>query len=904
MSPEGIPRATSAFLGREEELETLRALAQPGRIVTLVGPGGIGKTRLALAFLEKQSSEGRAAPAWFCDLAAARDEDGLTLGVARALGLRIETHAVPPAEQVARRLAIERAGALLLLDNLEQLPPALDATIGDWCSRAASVRFVATSRRPLGLERESVMAVEALPLPPAGETSPAVLERSVAVRLFFDRAKGRAHGDLSMERDGTLVAALVRRLEGIALAIELAAGRLDVLSLGAIEHKLDERFRLLRDPVAMGSHRHATLWATVAWSWDLLPQAHRTLLARASVFEGAFDREAAESVLVPTSAESPGVVDVLESLASQSLARKPSPSRPGEEGASRFALYETVREFAAEHLTGAERDHALTRHARFFAARTSRAAADYEARGRASDLRDLERDNDDAMAALRRTLDAAPPEPEAAERAAALVVALGPVLLYQWRSQLHLDLVGRAHASLAAACAADHGEGERLAIALGYARALVFGRLGRLDDAQRETERWLPVARARGARMLEGMLELVANNVDLIQGRVEAAGASAARAVACFAGPGAERLLGRAVLRKADADIEAGRFEEGFAETERALVHFAVNGSPEEPAARCYLGQLAFERGDLDTARDVLEEARAGLAAVGDSRNAALAYSYLGKIAQVEGRWDEAARIYEQVHATFDEMGHRRLAVHVSGDLGVLALQRGDLEEAEARLREAARVLAELGNPRFEAVCACALAGVHALRGDLPAAERALAEVEGRLRAGETALFVPIVDVYRGVVEALRGDTASARRRLDELAAIPREETRVALPLLRRTLEQAELRARAWVFEPDGAAFRAPRGGRVELDAHSPQARVLAALASHRVARPGELLAKESLVRAAWPDEQRLSTDSGANRLRVAVAKLRRAGLQALIVSGAGGYMLDPATPVQVVGMG
>jgi predicted ATPase len=906
MRREDLPFTTGEFVGREDELRALGTLAVPGRVVTLVGPGGIGKTRLALAFLERHIEAGLASRAWFCDLAAARDEIGVCAGVARALGLRVEAHA-SLAEQVGRALAAAGPGGLLLLDNLEQVASPLDATLGRWCAQAPAVRFLATSRRPVEIEGEALLEVGPLPLPPPGEESAAVLERSAAVRLFFDRASRRSRRELSMERDGATVASLVRRLDGIALAIELAAGRLDVLPLDAIERRLGERFQLLRDPTTMGSHRHSTLWATVAWSWDLLSDAHRSLLAQATVFEGAFDEAAAEGVLELPSADDAGDVrDAIHALARQSLVRRLSPSEGGAEHGAGFALYETVREFAVEHLTEVERRGVQLRHARFFVRRGTAAAVAYEARGGLADLRELERAHDDMMAALRRALIADPPAPEAARWAAALVLAVGHVMVWRWQSQLHLELVDAARSALSRAGAADDPEGALLSIGLAYGRGFVLGRLGHLDEALREIQEWLAVARHRGARVLEGTLAKAESYIHATAGNIKASRESADRAIELLASGGAERHLGAALLLRSMADVESDRFVEARSGFSRARAVFAAIGNRlEEAAVLGYLGVMAFKGGDLDESHALLEEAHAAFVMLGHRRSETQVSALLAKIAHVRGRWDEAARIYEEVGAAFEQRGERIEAAEVGVNAGVVALHARRLDDAESQLRRAMGVL-DRGSVPYE-MGAAALAGVRALRGDLAGAELTLAEIEGRVgpvgaSAAAGARFAPIVDVYRGVIEVLRGDVAAARRRQARLAVVRLAEVRVALPLLQSVIEEAERRARTWTFEARGAAFRAPGGERVELAAHDPLARIVAALASHRLERPGDVLAKETLVRAGWPEEARLQMGPGANRLRVAVSKLRAAGLGPLIVSAPGGYMLDPAVPVQVDG--
>ena len=870
----------NAFVGRDRELGALDALVTRGHVVTVVGPGGIGKTRLALEFMRER------ARAWFCDLAAARDEADVSMAVARAIGMRIESSR-SVIDQVGRRLAREPGEPLVVLDNVEQIAPCIGAILGPWRALAPRMRFLATSRCAIGFEEEATVRLEPLDV-------------TYAVQLFLARAPGRFHGGLSVERDAPVVASLVRRLEGSPLAIELAAARLDVLPLSALEQRLDERFRLLRDPLAPQGSRQGTLWATIDWSWGLLPDWQRSALAQATIFEGAFDVEAAEGVLaVSGGRDSPQPLDALHALVRHSLVR----SVPLDEGETRFRLYESVREFAALHLDDVERTRVQSRHARLFATRGSAAAASYEARGVPQALQRLERDFDDMTAALRRALGTTPQSPETSRQAAALVVASGPVLLSRWQSETHLALIDAARDALAETDAGITSAAGLLRAELANARAWVLARLGRYDESLGEVKDALVVARACGATAIEGILLVLASRIHEVRCEVEACLASAERAVALLSGTGADRRHGRALLQRLGALLVAGRYDESIPAAESALAIFRqLHDRSDEGHVLLHMSEGAFEHGDLDSARTAAERALSAFEALGERHSEAVARGMMGFLAHVAERWDDAERVYEQARAAFEETGDRRSAAFARGLLGIVALQRGRLEQAEAQLLEASAQLSEL-DLRYEAAIAAAQAGLRALQGDLAGAERALERIEGALRESETPRLSTVVGVYRGVIEALRGDLPEARARAAELAAVPVEEVRLALPLLHRVVSEAELRARSWFFEAEGAAFRAPGSPRVVLRARPYLARLVATLVQLRLERPGEIVTIESLVRAVWPDEPRLPLGPGANRLKVALNKLRGMGLRPIIVSLRGGYMLAPTIPVQLEGV-
>lgn len=399
------PRLTS-FVGREPELRALRDDLARSRLVTLTGPGGTGKTRLAE---ESAAREGHAADApcdvWLAELAPVEDPDAVPGAVLSALGLR-ETallrdgsHDGPPrAEPVD--LLVDRLGSrarpvLLILDNCEHVIGAAAALAEALLTRCPRLRVLATSREPLGVPGESVRPVDPLPADPAHRL---FTERARAVRPGFDPEHEPAH-------DPDAVAEICRRLDGLPLAIELAAARLRLLGPRQIADRLDDRFRLLTGGSRTVLPRQQTLRAVVDWSWDLLDEDERTALCQVSVFAGGWDLTAAEAVIRRPAGPGPhswgDTADLIGALVDKSLVV----AAPAADGTMRYRLLETIHEYAVERCaqTPDLRIAAGRAHTAYFTALVEEA----EPRLRSADqlpwIQRLETDLDNIRAALHRT---------------------------------------------------------------------------------------------------------------------------------------------------------------------------------------------------------------------------------------------------------------------------------------------------------------------------------------------------------------------------------------------------------------------------------------------------------------------------------------------------------------------
>ena len=353
----GIPAQLTSFVGREKEIDTIRRLLSSTRLLSLTGSGGSGKTRLAVEIVSRESAVGRHAGIWV-DLAPVRDATLVAEAVLDATGVRDDSETQHgPADRLARFIAARPF--LLVLDNCEHLVDACAALADGLLRVCPELRVIATTREALGVTAETAWLVPPLSLPDADGRR---AEQSEAVQLFIDRARSVVPGfELDAEHRAA-VSQICRRLDGLPLALELAAARLRVLTPEQIASRLDDRFKLLKTGNRSALARHQTLRAAIDWSYDLLDADAKILLARLSVFGGGFTLEAAEAVCAGGEIPPDDVLDLVSELVEKSLVEM---RESGD--TARYRLLETVRQYANERLVErGEADESKKRHAEFF----------------------------------------------------------------------------------------------------------------------------------------------------------------------------------------------------------------------------------------------------------------------------------------------------------------------------------------------------------------------------------------------------------------------------------------------------------------------------------------------------------------------------------------------------------
>jgi predicted ATPase len=463
-APGNLPAQTTSFLGREKDLAEVAALLGSVRLVTLTGVGGVGKTRLALQVAAEVSAD-YPDGAWIVELAAVGDPDATGHAVAGVLGVAQQSGKTIGQSIVA---ALGRRRLLLLLDNCEHLIDAAATLAGDIIGHCPDVAVLATSREALMVDGERIWPVPSLGFRD-GVKSPAVV-------LFVERARA-VMPQFELAADADAVGEICRRLDGIPLAIELAAARIRAMSPAQIRDRLDERFRLLTGGSRRALERHQTLRHAVQWSFDLLTPAERILLARCSVFAGGFSLEAAEHVCGGGEVEAGDVLDLLDSLVRKSLV-----TAERSDATMRYGLLETIRQFAEEQLTEiGESNTARLRHAQCFMQESETNFQIWRTPEQHLAHRWLDREIDNLRTAFRWAV-----EHEEIDIAARIASNIGDMARFRLRE----EAAGWAAEIVDAARRIRH---PRLAVLLTWAASSAWG-FARLEEAKRYGEEAISLA--------------------------------------------------------------------------------------------------------------------------------------------------------------------------------------------------------------------------------------------------------------------------------------------------------------------------------------------------------------------------------------------------------------------------
>jgi len=420
--PHNLPAELTSFVGRRGELAEIKRLLSGSRLITLTGTGGVGKTRLAL---RTGADVLRAFPdgVWLIELAALQEEALLAQAVANALGLQDQAGGWVVLS-LSKYLAGKRM--LLLLDNCEHLLNA-SAVLGETLLHSCpELRILATSRQALGVAGESTLRVPSLSVPEGPVPSADALVQYEAVRMLVDRATAAEFGFALTEHNHVAIAQLCQRLDGIPLAIELAAVRLKALTPDQILERLDDRFRLLTTGSRTSLQRQQTLKATIDWSFELLSVKERALWRKLSVFAGSFELEAAKFICAGEGVSSETVSDLVWQLLDKSILVRER------DGSPRYRLIETLRQYGLEKLVDANEEGALRRrHSDWFGQLATSAEAGLWGPGQVDWIDRLQADH----ANLRAALDSCLAEPGEADRG----VAMAAALWLFWHARGHLS---------------------------------------------------------------------------------------------------------------------------------------------------------------------------------------------------------------------------------------------------------------------------------------------------------------------------------------------------------------------------------------------------------------------------------------------------------------------------------
>ena len=674
--PNNLPQQVTTFIGREQALVDLKGLLTKARLLTLTGSGGCGKTRLGLqvaADLLERFPDG----AWLVELAPLSDSDLVPPTVASVLGLKEE-----PGKPIIQTLTeyLKDKRLLLLLDNCEHLLEGCAKFSDALLRQCAGVQILASSREGLGINGEQAYRVPSLDLPdPKKAHTTASVAQFEAVQLFIDRAVlARPDFQLTAE-NASLLASVCFRLDGIPLAIELAAARVRSLSVEEINRRLDHRFRLLTGGSRAALPRQQTLRSLIDWSYDLLQNSEKLLLRRLSVFAGGWTLDAADRICAGDDVEDGKVLDLLTSLIDKSLVAVDE-----SEAGFRYRLLETVRQYARERLVESGGTETIRAHHRdYFLALAEEADKRLLGAEQADWLRHLEKEHDNLRAALEWSDTEAQTQED---------LRLCAAMHRFWITRGYLA-EGRQW------CLRIFAKGEPAQPTVEYARVLnVAGSLAfhQTDYPAARTllEQSLALSRARDHR--KG-IALALNNLGAVA--IEQGDHSTARALY-------EESL--ALLRElGDRHVAAG-----------------VLGN---------LAMVAHECGDLDAARTLSQESLVLSRELGDRGRVADALNTLGGVACDQGDLITAWSLGKEGLAIGQELGDRDCIAMSSHNLGTVAFMRGQFSEARSLYREAVAIRLELGDRLDIARALEGAAAIAAAEGNSTAAARTWGAAE-RLR--------------------------------------------------------------------------------------------------------------------------------------------------------------------------
>jgi serine/threonine protein kinase/predicted ATPase len=757
-----LPRYPTAFVGRVQQIESVipRFSEGPG-VLTLVGPGGVGKTRLAIE-LARRCEHLFSGAAWFADLAQSRTREDVARTLVQAFRVPATGAVDPdPAVLVAEWIANQEP-ALYVLDNLEQLESA--EVLALLHERAPHAFFLFTSQRPLGVGGEEIVRVGPLGLGPIESLE------SDAAKLFVSLARL----DALSEAETALVRDIVERLDGLPLAIELAAARLEVLSLEDLAARLEHRFKVLRDPRKPGADRHASLEKAIEWSWQMLELDERAALMQCAVFSGGFTVEAAEAVVELPSDGGLEVLDLVHALRLKSFLRVHGEKAP------RFVLLESIRAYASARLdeSGA-RAAAEARHAEYFLERGARIAEDVHGKNVVRALEWLARETENLLEIVRR----AKRDPSGVDAALRATVVLGELFAARGPFTVHIALVDEA---LALVPAPDHP-------AIGWllrAKGQALRYLGETEGALAHFERALALGRERGDKRL--IAQTLGNLATLktLDARADEALAEIEEALAIDREIGDRRHEGRIIAARAVVILDnRGEHERAEADFLAALAILREAGDLGFQAyVLGYLASLCSERGDVERGQTYLAEALQIRRALGNRREIMTLLGQQGIFHDLLGNLPEARASYEETIAEARSVNDRRYQGYYLYYLGRLDLEEGRLDDARAHLDESIVLLERVRDARYRLFALAAATAERSLAAAVPEAEARLGDARQALERLADDHLVAITTVAEAFVRRAAGDGDRAAALRASIASGESDDVRLLLRVFDRSL--------------------------------------------------------------------------------------------------------------------
>jgi non-specific serine/threonine protein kinase len=685
--PNNLPVSLTSFVGRRDEMEEIARLLGTARLVTLTGAGGCGKSRLSVQ-VARNILEGYPDGAWIAELAPISDPSLVSQRVAAAAGVREE-----PGRAILDTLkeSLRHRSTLILLDNCEHMTAACRALATELLQSTANVRILATSREALGVAGESVWRVPPLHVPDlraSGHLSRRELGRFESVRLFAERAAAASPAFSLTDQNAETVAQICARLDGIPLAIELAAARVKVLPPAQILARLEDRFRLLTSGSPGALQHQQTLRATVEWSYEMLTEKERALFDRLSVFAGGASLEAVETVCAGDGLENVEILDLVSHLVDKSLALP----EEGVGDAARYRLLETLREYGKERLEReGQRAGVEERHARYYLALAEEAEPELSGEGQSQWLARLEEEHDN----LREAGDWA-----ARARRAADALRFTGALWRFWRIHGHFG-EGRRRLEAALSLAPDDPQAQAPRVKAFLGAGALARSLCDYERARALLEEGLALGRSEGGRDTVAAILLELGNVADDQGNHADARTYFEECLALRRAAGDKRgsavvLHNLGVVSQALGDYDGAWFLYG----QSLAINREIGNEGWEALDLNALGSVALDHQDFATAWRQHEEALAIHRRLGDRWGVAYSLHEMGRAAIWLNDRSKAFDLLQESLSIFQDLGDRVGVVETLEHFAALAASESKDERALVLAGAAAALRETLGAPQ------------------------------------------------------------------------------------------------------------------------------------------------------------------------------------------------------------
>ncbi len=752
-----LPIPLTSFVGREREMAGVRARMAGARLLTLTGPGGCGKTRLAVhvaADVLDEYPDG----VWFVEFAPLSDGALIPQAIAAALGLHPQS-----ARSLLQTVAeyLQPRALLLVLDNCEHLVSSCAIVVETILRGCPHVRVLATSREPVGATGETTWLVPPLSTPdPDLAPDVAQLQQVESVRLFTERARGVVPSFTLEPSNAAAVARICRRLDGVPLAIELAAARVKVLSVEELDTRLDDRFRLLTGGSRTSMPRHQTLRATMDWSHDLLSTEERVLYRRLAVFAGSFTLAAAEAICPDDGVEVTAVLDILTRLVDRSLVMA---ELRGD--TKRFRLLETIRQYALERLLAAgEAEQLRVRHRDWYLQRVEQLEEELHGPQQHAlfDLLDTEHDN------LRAAMDWSVSDPTSRESA----LRLAGALWWFWFVRGHL-IEGRQR--LEKALAGDDVRSAARAKALIGAAGLASLQ-GDYEPAAVFAEEGVAIYRERGVERDLSLGLTVLGYITARRGDYGAAVSSCREALMLARRARDAWGTAFALYGLGDVGVFLGDYRLARPSLEESLKISRSRGDAWYTGySQLSLALVARHQGDFAFAEQLCRDAMA-LFQPHNRWGFAAALHTIALVHHAAGQYDLAAQENQEALELYRQLGNRSGVAYTKRGLALVALRRGELDQAEALCEESLKLFRELGDRRGMADALQTIGVVARARGEVARAAEAWQQSLDLFYEGGDRL---------GTVQCLRllGEIAAARGELTRAVRLFGAMEGIAAPL-------------------------------------------------------------------------------------------------------------------------